>query len=239
MDMAYRVLFDLGRSKADSRITEAKLLGYISDARHKLQSETGVVQCHTRITLDNPETGEYRLPYTAKKVLRMEHRTLSTFPSDHRRVNLLLIDAFDRMLFDNRFNLSPQPIMGDQIFAKINCCTLSLWPYTATGFIDMDFIPQLTPYSPSDTDDWIAYGESPADAMKANGLEQALLPAIEGIIAYAKVQMVKSFPGELSVYRPELQGWEHEFKEAKKLIRRNAVDYQKYTRTPTAMGTQF
>jgi len=239
MNMAQRVLFDLGRSKADSRITEQKILGYLSDACHKIQSETGAVKCHTKITLDNPDRGEYKLPYSVKKVQRMEHSPTNDFPHDHRRINLMLIEAFDRMLFENRFNIAPQPIAGDQIFAKIKGCTLYLWPYATTGFIYMDFVPHLLPYSPDDTDDWAGYGTNPAPAMQANGPEAKLYPAIEGIIAYAKVQLVRSFPGELMTYRPDIPLWEKEFREGIKLVRKDNVDYQKFTRTPTAMGTQF
>jgi hypothetical protein len=244
--MADRVLFDMGRSTADSRITYAKILSYLSEARHQLQDKTNAVKCMKDIDLsvpDDPDTGEYNIGCSVRSV------SMALYSSDTndtsipwQPMNQVPYETFEQLLYSGAFS----PANRDQDRPGIPFSTftvpsvsvfngkLRIYPATEVGSVRLKFIPHLPQYYPDDYTDWAAFGQNPAAAMAIYGPESVFLPATEGMIAFAKFMLAESFPNEIRTYGSLIPGWQRDWERCAGRI--NTTEVQRGRRTPSSLG---
>lgn len=245
--MADRVLFDMGRSVADSRITYAKILTYLSEARHQLQDKTNAVKCLDVIDLSEgslTEPTNFQLSCSVRSVSMTEYRNIiddDTIP--WQPINQIPFEAYEQLYFSGSFtpnNQDPPRITGPQFttltvpIVSIFNNNLRVYPFTNTGAVRIQYIPHLPQYAPDDIVDWGIYGTSPASAMAINGPQTVFTPAIEGMISFAKVKMAMSFPAEFAAYASFIPTWQSEWERLAGKI--NTTQVQRSRRTPYSLG---
>lgn len=230
---------EMGRRTADSRITDASVLAFLSEAQHLLQSETGVVRRTWTISLSNQLTGSYKLPATINSVDYISYSASINAPMSNAPVKRMLWDDMRNLIFQqeqsgnfnqNLSNTGYPP----NVMASFLGCDMQIYPYAQTGYLTLRVIPALETYT-DDGDDWKDYGTAPTSRMKIYGPEREMQSALEGIKSYAKMKVAEMIG--LSEYAAEYPIWERQWEKSRKLLRRNVgTDYQAETATPLSLG---
>lgn len=234
-----RTLIEMGRRTSDSRITDAIVLGFLSEAQHLLQSETAVVRKLWTLQLIKVDTGLYTLPQCVNSVDSVTYSPTTTVPQALIPVQRRLWDDMRSFIFqqqqggifDPNINIGGSP---PQVMVSFLGCHMQVWPYSQTGFLTLRVIPMLEGYT-DDGEDWKEYGTAPTSRMKIYGPEREMQSALEGIKAYAKMKMAEMIG--LDEYRSQYPVWEKTWEKSRRLVRRNSgTDYQAETATPLSLG---
>ena len=241
-DLAHQVMLETGQRVVDSRITSAMLLRWLTQARHELQSAFGVHVCSQRIALSSASTtGEYQLTRSARTVEECTYSSQAT-PEAWQPVTKMLYDDLHKYIWtvENNGLLAPQNDPSawpnnSPIRVGFRTGTVVVYPYATEGYLRMRYKPHLMPYAASDTIDWSGWGVDPTNMMKTNGPEPEFYPAIEGIVAYAKMQLA-SMIGTTFIQFPM---WARAWKEARGLVTKNSVGPQGDTKIIPTMGGIF
>jgi len=232
--MVQRVLFDLGRSTPDSRITAAKVLSYLSEARHQLQTRTTASKCLKVIDLSDPcneDEDEYNIGCSIKGEPAAEYKSdLDDSNAKWQPINAIPWLEMEILRSGKSNQYSNYSVPTVSIFNG----KLRTWPLLTTGGIRLKFIPRLPQYAPDDTTDWAGYGTEPIGRMKVEGPGDEFTDAQEGMIAFAKLKLAESFPNELNTYARLLPGWDYEWRKCFSSIK--TTDVQRGRRTPSQMG---
>lgn len=228
----------MGRRTGDSRITDALVLGFLSDAQHLLQSETAVVRRTWTMQLTNTATGLYKLPSTVASVDYVSYSSSLTTVENVPVQRRLWDDMRNYIYAQQQTGNYTSDLTGSgwppSIIVSFLGCDMQVWPYTQTGYLTLKVIPSLEGYT-DDGDDWKQYGTAPTSRMKLHGPEREMQSAIEGIKGYAKMKLALMLGA--SEYQHEIPIWSGEWEKARKLVRRNSgTDYQAETATPLSLG---
>jgi len=241
--LAEAVLMDLGRSTADSRITWAKLLTYLSEAQHELQNRTNAVKCFKSVTIGANVDGIYNLPCSIRTCDLTEYRQNDS--DIWTPILQVPFEAYQRQIYtssnvnwngisngnrDAPPNYPPYPGVICAIFNN----KLYVYPVNTTGTIRLRVIPYLPAYTPDDYTDWASYGRDPGAMMGVEGPETVFTQGFLGMKAYCKYMLAESFPNELSVYGRLIPGWKDDWDKASRHI--TTVDVQRNRRTPSGLG---
>lgn len=239
--IANTILTDLGRSTPDFRITFSRLLEYITQARNIIQTRTAVITCFREIDLDVLGDGTYDLKCTVNRVKMAEWRQDDTQP--WMRIPDIRFEEMQSVIAGRQsypVNFTP-PIPGTHslncptpVTISINRNILYVYPQATGGTVRLWFVPNLIPYSAGDIWDWAAWQPDPVPMMRITAIEPEFIPAMEGIKAYAKLNLVKSMPNEFSAYAPMIQGWERDVRKITQDI--HNVEVQRDSGFPSRLG---
>lgn len=241
--LAESVLMDLGRSTADSRITWAKLLTYLSEARHELQNRTNAVKCFKTVNIGSNVNGEYGLPCSIKSCAMAEYRRSES--DVWTRIYEVPMEKFTDLQYANstvgyngisNSNLDQPPAWPPYpgIVVSRFSGKLHVFPVNTEGQIRLYVVPYLPTYTPDDYTDWASYGRDPGPMMSVEGPETVFTQGYAGMKAYCKYMLVESFPNELSVYGRLIPGWKDDWDKASRYI--TTVEPQRNRRTPSGLG---
>lgn len=247
--IADQVKLDTSYPTAGPYDSPQRKLQWITQAIFNYQMKLRVARCTKDIALsENMPSGQYKLPFSHVGIYEAYYETDLNNRS-YMPVQIMDADQWrQRFQAMNRGTLvaaadiegsldygSPPVTLGVTPTGK----QILVYPTNQTGFITLHFIPMLPPYDPTNTDEWAGWGVDPTHMMGLEGPHEAFLPGLSGIIAYAKMEMVKAKNVNIEANRTQLGYWYKEYKEAEALILANQPSYSHFTRTPTQMGVVF
>jgi|SRR6187549_2494482 len=229
--IAERVKLDASYPTIGPYDSDARKLGWITEAIHKYQSETRAAKCETDIGLsDLVSDGRYQLPFCHLGIFEayyendLSHRTYCPVE---------IMDASQLRVRVRRGDSSF--LLGVNPDAK----SIVVSPSALTGYLTLHYIPACTPYDPDNILEWKGYGKDPTAKMKIDGPHAVFMPALDGIISYAKMEMVKAKNTNIDANAKQLQMWYADFMKGFNKILENTPGYSHFTRTPTSMGVTF
>lgn len=231
-----RGIAELGEIVPDRHRTPQLHLAWLSEAQHLYQSQTNVVKCQQSIVL-NPDstTGLYTLPKCLKLLQQAQVFLNSSSPAI--KVEILPWDLFDQKVADLQALAIPTDRWAGLYYVSIHLNKVRLYPFNgATGTLKLDYIPHLIPYSPTDDTDWAGWGVDPTSQMKQQTPEREMLPALDGMRAYAKKMCIEQMPNGMNLFGAQWQTASAAFERGTSLIQYNSTSYQKQHRVKTHMS---
>lgn len=227
---------ECGLAMADARVTPQAGLIWLSEAQHILQSTTNAAKCSVDIDLEDTDDGKYVIPLCIKTV---DEVTVTGSPivlgqgQGFNRVIRVSLDQWHNLV--TNWNMIPR-LDQTKIYVTFQGRSMYTMPFNNTGTIHLHYRPKLTPYSPSNIDDWIEYGEDPTDAMQLYGPNCAFDPALTGIRAFARCKMMQVIPDVQKRLANFYTVWWQEWSSCLSLVTRDSVDYVQDTKTPYSIG---
>lgn len=207
-EMSDEIASEIGGLAPHTRITKIGNLKVLSMAQHLLQKKTSAVKRFYDLQMAALQSVGYTsVSRDLGTIMRAEYAVSNANPPS-AEVKVVSAETFDRIV-------RGEHVVGyctDDFALRKYANKLWVYPFAGvTGIVRIHYLPNLTPYSPSDTDNWPGYGTDPWLRMKQDGPEPEFNAAINGMIAYGKWKLVGRIPGARQEYRAEIQEWQAEW----------------------------
>lgn len=238
----WKDIIDRARMEAGSIVPNVKnnyqtQLAWASEAQHEYQKQADVVRRSTVLQIVGFQNGVYKLDTDLKHILDIE-----LVPNPGATPIELLPLPWDSMMRLKRDGSTldslnpPQPVnfgapTHNYYYTKDTRNTLSFYPFVGvTGTLNMRYVPHLSAYSPNnDSRYWQDYIDEKSfnNAIISNGPEPEFNSAIEGIIAYVKMMIIRQEPGGVKAYPEEVKASYETFQAMKYFVGRDDTQTQK------------
>ncbi len=229
-----RVKLDSGVILPQSTDSDARKLGWISEAMCKYQAVTHVMRESTRFSISQYNTtGKYQLDIQMSGITRAVFNANLDSPPTNTPILVLSMEAFEQ-----RCRLIEHGDMYNDVkFIGVDdLCAVHVYPKNVDGYITLDYTLALTQYDPMNTTEWAGFGKDPTKRMAVVGPPKRFNNVIDGLIAYAKIQLVMSKNSDVNMWRTQIAYWNKQFEDGYNILAENRANYTKNTLTRPKLG---
>lgn len=197
-----------GNTGPVSGLTAIKKLQWASKARHLLQKESRAVRRMCEFQTDEFDDGYMDIADDIWTIERMTYTASAA--SKGSKIKLISFDELEKIREEN----SHSGVYLAQDFRRFH-----IYPLTGLdGVIRLDYVPKLTPYSPSQAlvgGDWSGCtGDSIGAWIKQHYLEEEFETEVEGIEAYVAKRIYDTVPSGRTMFWREMRELDRVWEEA-------------------------